>query len=427
MSKIKSVTGRMILDSRGIPTVEASVVLDNGVGVASVPSGASTGSHEAHELRDGDRRWNGKGVAKAVSHVNVELASALKGKDAEPEAVDMLLRETDGTYDKSRLGANALLAVSLATLHAIANAEEQPLWKLVGKWSGNKSPATIPVPLCNVINGGAHADNALSIQEFMFVPHGFASYSEAVRALSECFQALAKVLHGRDLSSAVGDEGGYAPQIDSHRTALDLMMESVKAAGYEPGKQISLALDVAANEFLKDGSYIFDGQPLSAEQLVALYAQLVEQYPIVSIEDPLAEDDWDGWRLFRKRLGEQVQIVGDDLTVTNVTRIREALADEVISAVILKPNQIGTFSETFSAWQVVVEGKLSGILSHRSGETNDATIIDLGVGWGANQVKIGSVARGERLAKYNRLLAIEAALGGSAVYAGKYAFGSYTK
>lgn len=423
--KITKVSGRMILDSRGYPTVEATVVSDKGSGTAAVPSGASTGSHEALELRDGNERWNGKGVAKAVSHINVELASALKGVTTKSQhELDAILRQTDGTVDKSRLGANAVLAVSLAALRARSAGHHQQLFEHISHHAGVKH-TTIPVPLCNVINGGAHADNSLSIQEFMYIPHGFDSYHEALRALSETFQALGKVLQGRGYSKAVGDEGGYAPDIDNHHTALDMMVEAIKKAGYEPGKHLSLALDVAASEFYRDGSYIFEGQPLTAEQLTALFDALVEEFPIVSIEDPLAEDDWDGWKLFYRRLGDKIQVVGDDLTVTNITRVREAIAADTISAVILKPNQIGTYSETHDAWKLLTDHQLQGIISHRSGETNDASIIDMAVGWGLHQVKIGSVSRGERVAKYNRLLEIESAFGSSAVYAGKYlAFGA---
>ena len=416
---IRSVTGRMILDSRGVPTVEATVVTDKAAGTAAVPSGASTGSHEALELRDGDQRWNGKGVSKAVSHVNVEIAGTLKGKDVTDQAaLDKAMLALDGTPDKSRLGANAVLAVSLACLKAAAAAKGQPLWKYVAKSVKNADPVQLPVPLCNVINGGAHADNPLAVQEFMLVPHGFDRFGEALRAVSETFQQLKKTLKSRGLSTGVGDEGGFAPNLDSHTAALDLLVAAISEAGYQPGKQISLALDVAASEFLKDGSYIYEGQPLSADQLVALYASWLDNYPIISLEDPLGEDDWEGWEHLRKRLGQRLQLVGDDLTVTNVSRIREALDREVINASIIKLNQIGTYTETLAARDTLLAGGSQTIISHRSGETVDDTIADLAVAWGASQIKTGSVSRGERVTKYNRLLEIEAVLGGSAVYAG---------
>ncbi len=419
--KINTISARSILDSRGFPTVEATVVTEAGAFVAGVPSGTSTGSHEAVELRDGDRRWGGQGVSKAVSHVNVELAGALKGKDVTDQAgVDQVMRDLDNTPDKSRLGANALLAVSLACLQAGAAAKKQPLWKHLGKSVSRSEPVQLPLPLCNVINGGAHADNSLAIQEFMLVPHGFKTFAEALRAATETFHALRGLLKSRGQATSVGAEGGFAPDFESHTAALSVLVEAIEAAGYKPADQISLALDVAASEFREEsGAYIFEGHPLSAEQLAAQYASLAETYPIVSIEDPLGEDDWDGWEAVTRRLDGKVQLVGDDLTVTNVERIGQAIERGVISAAILKPNQIGTYSETEAAWRRLTQSGLAAILSHRSGETLDTTIVDMAVGWGAPQLKAGSLSRGERVAKYNRLLAIERELGGSAVYVGK--------
>lgn len=414
---IRSISARSILDSRGNPTVEATVTTDKAVGVASVPSGASTGTHEAVELRDGDRRWGGLGVSKAVSHVNVELAGALKGHDvADQSAIDAAILALDGTPNKARLGANATLAVSIACLQAAAAEQDLPVWEHVAR-RRHAEARHLPVPQCNVINGGAHADNTLNIQEFMIVPHGFDTFAEGLRAASETFHVLKKLLKSRGQSTGVGDEGGFAPSLETHAAALDVLVQAIERAGYQPGTQISLALDIAASEFLQDGSYVFEKQPLSASQIVALYASMIEQYPIVSIEDPLGEDDWDGWELLRDRLGGKVQIVGDDLTVTDTGRIRRCVDKGLISASIIKPNQIGTISEAEAAWDLLRKNGLQGIVSHRSGETVDHVIADLAVGWGTDQIKTGSLSRGERVTKYNRLLAIEQSLGGQAVYA----------
>jgi enolase len=416
--KIGKVTGRPILDSRGVPTVEARVQVGSSVGVAAVPAGISTGSHEALELRDGDARWEGNGVTKAVSHVNVEIASALKGKELKDQAaLDHELNALDGTENKSRLGANAVLAVSLAALQAEALEAKQPLWKQLAAYHGTEA-TPLPVPLCNMLEGATHADNNLSIQECMIVPVGFTKFSEAVRAAAEIFYALGKLLKGRGASKNVGAEGGYAPNLPNHQAALDLLIEAIKQAGYKPGDEIALALDMAASELYRDGSYIFEGQGLTAEQMTTLYASLLENYPIVSLEDPLAEDDWDGWRHLAGRIGGKVQIVGDDLTVTNSGRISQALEAEVMSAAILKPNQIGTYSEARQAFELLTKAGAAGIVSHRSGETSDTTIADMVVGWGTGQIKCGSLSRGERVAKYNRLLEIEQELGSGAVYAG---------
>lgn len=418
--KIKNISARSILDSRGIPTVEATVTAGTVAGTASVPSGTSTGSHEAKELRDGDRRWNGLGVSKAVSHVNAELAGALKGKDVtDQEALDQLMCELDRTDDKSRLGANAILVVSLACLRTAAALKKVPLWQHVAGTAGKRSVATLPVPMLNVINGGAHADNSLAIQEFMLVPHGFDTFAESLRAGTETYHALAKLLAAQGLSTNVGAEGGFAPNLNNHTAALDLMVRAIEQAGYEPGKQISLALDVAANSFYSDGGYVFEGQPLTAEQLAAEYAALIGNYPIVSIEDPLAEDDWNGWQKLSGRIGVDTKLIGDDLTVTNADRIKQAEEAGILSGVIIKPNQAGTYTEAKTAWQTVTDGGLLPITSHRSGETTDDLLADLTVGLEVPMLKAGAPARGERVAKYNRLLAIEQSLGGSAVYAGK--------
>lgn len=417
---VTRLTARQILDSRGRPTVEATLATDRTAGTASVPSGTSTGSHEARELRDGDRRWGGHGVAKAVSHVNVELASALKGKPIDDQAAfDSWLRETDGTDDKSRLGANALLAVSLAAFKARASGKGSQPYQEAADLLGVPAPTGIPVPLCNVLNGGAHADNSLVIQEFMIVPHGLGSFSNALRALSEVSAALRSRLAGQGAGTGVGLEGGFAPDLPTHSEALDLLVGAIKDAGYEPGTHLSLALDVAASGLLKDGRYVFEGQALSAEQLVAQYASLLDRYPIVSIEDPLGEEDVAGWERAAARLRGDTQLVGDDLTVTDAGRIKDAAAKGLISAVIIKPNQIGTVSETLDAVRAARENGIKPILSHRSGETNDDVLADFAVGWEAPQIKAGGMSRGERVAKYNRLWQIEQALGGSAVYAGK--------
>lgn len=419
--KIEGLRGRMILDSRGVPTVEATIESTKGSVTASVPAGTSTGSHEAVELRDGDRRWGGQGVSKAVSHVTAELAAAVKGKNlADQAALDELLIKTDGTPDKSRLGANAILAVSLAGLKAFAAEAGQPLWQFAATAAGLPRPAQLPVPLANVINGGAHADNQLDVQEFMLVPRGFERFADAVRAVTETYQVLKTALAGRGAGTGVGAEGGFAPNLSSHTEVLDLLVAAIGEAGYESGQEIAIGLDVAASEFLKDGSYVFEGQALSADQMVAQYASLLESYPLVSLEDPLAEDDAAGWERAASRLKESVQLVGDDLTVTDAKRISSAAEAGLISAVILKPNQIGTVTETWRALVAARAGNVTPIISHRSGETDDDVIADLAVGWGVPQVKIGAPARGERVAKYNRLLEIESAIGSSATYAGKH-------
>lgn len=412
-AKISTVTARMILDSRGIPTVEATVTAEHGAGTASVPAGTSRGIHEAKELRDGDRRWNGQGVRKAVSHVNVEINRALRGRDAADQAaIDALLRELDRTK-RSGLGANALLAVSLAALRLAAAAAKRPLWRHLT----DDPPRHLPVPMLNLLNGGAHADNDLAIQEFQVLPFGFDTFSEALRAGTEIYQALGSILTDRELGTGVGLEGGFAPRIDSHLTALDLLMQAVERAGYRPGEQVALGLDVAASDFYHDGGYRFNRHVLNAEQLATEYETLAQRYPLVSLEDPYAEDDWAGWQALQGRV--DLQLVGDDLTVTDATRIVRGAEEAGISAVILKPNQVGTFSEADAARNAARKQGLAAVASNRSRETTDDWIADLAVAWGANFIKAGAPARGERVVKYNRLLAIEQELGGQAVYRGR--------
>jgi enolase len=416
--KIRSIHAREILDSRGNPTLEADVVVDGALGRACVPSGASTGQHEALELRDGDgRRYGGKGVLKAVANVNDVIAPELVGMDVrDQKAVDERMLELDGTSSKSRLGANAILAVSMAVAHAAAAAAGEPLYRSLG---GAKAKV-LPVPLMNILNGGAHADNRLDFQEFMIVPHGARKFSEALRMGAEVFHALGKALKDRGLSTNVGDEGGYAPDLKSNDEAISLILAAIEKAGYKPGRHVSLALDAAATEFFEDGRYVFKksgGSSQTAAQMVRLYERLVHRYPIVSIEDALAEDDWEGWQRLTKALGGKVQLVGDDLFVTNVERLRRGIKDGAA-----KVNQIGSLSETLATIRLAKRNGFTTVISHRSGETEDATIADLAVAVGAGQIKTGSLSRGERTAKYNQLLRIEEALGKRAVYPGRKAF-----
>lgn len=424
MTKITAVTGRTILDSRGFPTVEARVTAGSGKGIvtgtASVPSGRSVGSHEAAELRDEDRRWHGHGVSKAVSHVNVQLAGLLIGKDvADQAALDAAMRELDGTPNLGRLGANAVLAVSLACLRAAAAAAKQPLYMYIAARRGAGEPHRLPLLLVNVINGGAHAPNNLTIQEFLLVPHGFGSFGEAVRAAAETYESLGQLLGNRGAATGLGDEGGFAPDLDNHVVALEVMTDAIAQAGYEPGTQISLALDLAANSFHDKDGYVLAGHGLTSEQLVTEYDQLMQRFPLVSLEDPLAEDDPDGWKALVTRLDGSAQVVGDDLTVTDPERIAKDAAAGEITGVILKPNQIGTYSDAAAARQAAADAGLVAIASHRSGETGDDWIADLAVGWDCDQIKAGAPARGERTAKYNRLLAIEQELGSGTEFAGK--------
>lgn len=423
MMKITQIHAREVLDSRGNPTVEAEVTAGGMTARAIVPSGASTGSHEAHELRDGGKRYGGKGVAHAVEHINTEIRKALRGKDATKQAeIDALLCELDGTPNKSRLGANAILAVSLAVAHVAAQGKKQPLFKYVRSLSKVKRPFTMPLPLCNVINGGKHAAGSTDIQEFMIAPVGAKTYKEAVRMLAEVFHALKSVVAAAGYGTTVGDEGGYAPHVKGgNAEALDLIARAVAAAGYKLGKDIVIALDVAASELMQDGAYVLatEGKTLSSAEMVEWYAELAKQYPIVSIEDGLGEDDWEGWQALMKKLGKKEQLVGDDLLVTNVEFLERGIETRAANAILIKPNQIGTLTETIQAVDLAHKAGWHAIISHRSGETEDTTIAHLAVGLGTGQIKTGSMSRTDRVAKYNELLRIEEMLGEKAVYAGK--------
>ena len=421
MALIEAVDAREILDSRGNPTVEVEVLLEDGtVSRAAVPSGASTGAFEAYELRDGDKgRYLGKGVLKAVDAVIEDLGPAIEDLDAtDQRIVDAALIEADGTENKERLGANSILGVSLAVAKAAAHSADLPLFRYLG----GPNAHTLPVPLMNIINGGSHADNDVDIQEFMIVPLGADSFSEGLRWGVETYHALKGLLKSKGLSTGLGDEGGFAPNLPSNRAALDLIVEAITLAGYTPGKDIALALDCAATEFYKDGAYHFEGKALSATELVAYYAELVEAYPLVSIEDPLEEEDWDGYVHLTEQLGSKVQIVGDDLFVTNPVRLAKGLAIGAANSILVKVNQIGTLTETLDAVALAQRSGYTAILSHRSGETEDTTIADLAVATDAGQIKTGAPARSERVAKYNQLLRIEEELGEAAVYAGRSAF-----
>jgi len=421
MGQIADIRGREILDSRGNPTVEADVILQNGViGRAAVPSGASTGSREAVELRDGDEdRYGGKGVRKAVGNVNGAIRDALVSMDVhDQQSIDRRLIELDGTENKSRLGANAILAVSLACAHAASRSSGVPLYRLMGKES------VMPVPMMNIINGGAHADNNVDIQEFMILPVGAPRFAEAVRAGAEIFHALRKVLHGRGLNTAVGDEGGFAPDLPSNRAALDTIAEAVEKAGFRLGDDIALGLDVASSEFYRDGIYRLESEDreFDAAAFVDYLSGLVDAYPIITVEDGMAEDDWDGWKLLTERLGGRVQLVGDDLFVTNTAILSRGIEEGVANSILIKPNQIGTLTETLAAIDMAVEADYTAVVSHRSGETEDSTIADIAVGTRATQIKTGSMSRSDRVAKYNQLLRIEEALNHGATYAGRGAF-----
>ncbi|MFC3717440.1 phosphopyruvate hydratase [Luteimonas soli] len=423
MTTITHVHAREILDSRGNPTLEAEVTLaDGNVGRAMVPSGASTGSKEAVELRDGDRtRYLGKGVLKAVENVNTTIAQALAGFDADDQvALDKRLIDLDGTENKGRLGANALLGVSLANAHAVAASKKLPLWKLL---AGDRAPV-LPVPMMNIINGGAHADNNVDLQEFMVLPVGFDSFSEALRAGAEIFHALKSVLKGHGLSTAVGDEGGFAPDLRSNVEALDTILEAIGKAGYHAGEDVLLGLDVASTEFHDNGKYhlVGEGKRLTSEQFVDFLAGWCEEYPIVTIEDGMSEDDWDGWTQLTTRLGGKVQLVGDDLFVTNPRIFKDGVERGVGNAILVKVNQIGTLTETLEAIAMADAANYAAVISHRSGETEDTTIADIAVATTATQIKTGSLCRSDRVAKYNQLLRIEQALGADARYAGRDAF-----
>jgi enolase len=424
MTLIRTVLAREILDSRGNPTLEVDVLVEGGVtGRAAVPSGASTGEHEANELRDKDPlRYRGKGVQQAVENVNERIAPEILGEDARDQVlIDRLLIELDGTPNKSNLGANAILGVSLACASASAHALELPLFRYLG----GTNARVLPVPLMNVVNGGAHADNNVDLQEFMIVPHGFERFSDALRAGVEVFHSLHGVLRGRKLSTGVGDEGGFAPDLESNEAALKLLMEAIEKSGYEPGEQVALAIDAAASEFFKDGRYVLAGEggrALSANDLVEFYAGLCSRYPIVSIEDGLAENDWDGWVGLTERLGDRVQLVGDDLFVTNPKRLAMGLERGAANAILIKLNQIGTLTETLDTMEMARSASLANVVSHRSGETEDTTIADLAVATNCGQIKTGSASRGERMAKYNQLLRIEEILGDDAQFRGLNSF-----
>ena len=422
MSRIKDIRGREIIDSRGNPTVEADVVLESGtVGRAAVPSGASTGTREAVELRDGDKkRYGGKGVLKAVENVNTVLKKALLGHDARDQAgIDTKMIEIDGTDTKSRLGANALLAISLANAHAAATDAHEPLYKYLGK---GREPV-MPVPMMNIINGGAHADNSLDIQEFMILPVGAPSFREALRYGAEIFHTLKKVLHDRGLATAVGDEGGFAPNLDSNEEALEVIISAIEKAGYKVGKDIYLGLDVASSEFYKDGHYELESEKrtFTSAQFSKYLADLAGKYPIVTIEDGMSEGDWEGWGILTKALGEKIQLVGDDLFVTNTRILQEGIDKRIANAILIKPNQIGTLTETLAAIEMADRAHYASVVSHRSGETEDNTIADIAVATAATQIKTGSLSRSDRTAKYNQLLRIEAELG-KVRYAGADAF-----
>lgn len=417
MPQITNLTAREVLDSRGNPTVEVEVeTLSSAFGRAIVPSGASTGAHEALELRDQDARYMGKGTLQAARHVEAMIDPELAGMDVTDQAtIDETMLEFDGTENKSKLGANAILGVSLACARAGADFEGVPLYRYLG----GLAATTLPVPLMNVLNGGAHADNNLDIQEFMLVPHGFPNFNEALRAGAECFHNLKKLLKDKKLSTAVGDEGGFAPNLESDAQGLALLNDAIEAAGYQPGTQICLALDVAATEFFKDGKYAFGGGQKSNEDMIAYYADLCAKYPIVSIEDGLAEDDWDGWSKLVEKLGANVQLVGDDLFVTNEERLQRGIEAKSANSILIKLNQIGTLTETLGCIRLAQENSFTTVISHRSGETEDTFISDLAVAVNAGQIKTGSLCRTDRVAKYNQLLRIEEELGDRANYAGE--------
>jgi enolase len=425
MAKIKDIKAREILDSRGNPTVEVDLWLSDGsFGRAAVPSGASTGTHEAVELRDGDKkRYGGKGVLKAIENVNVTIKKALKGREFDQRSLDDALIAQDGTHTKGKLGANAILGVSMAFAHAKAASEKKPLYKYFKDLSKTKA-MMLPTPMMNVLNGGQHAAGSTDLQEFMIVPAGAGTWSDALRMGSEVFQALKSILKKRGFSTTVGDEGGYAPALGSNEAALEVVMEGIKAAGYKPGKDIFIAIDAAASEFYKEGKYELEieGKSLTSEEMIDLYLNWIKKYPILSIEDGLAEDDWEGWQLLTKKLGKKVQLVGDDLFVTNIEYLSRGIKEGAANSILIKLNQIGTVSETIDAIELGRKNGFNSIVSHRSGETEDVTISHFVVGLGTGQIKTGSLSRGERTAKYNELLRIEEELGKKAEYLGKDSF-----
>ncbi len=418
---IDTIEARQVLDSRGNPTVEAEVFLECGIsGKAIVPSGASTGAHEAHELRDGDKKFMGKGVLKAVNKIHESISPALCGLSAlDQKSIDQLMIEIDGTKNKSNLGANSILAVSLATAHSAANALEIPLYRYLG----NPLSTLLPVPLMNVINGGAHAPNSLDFQEFMIVPHGANTFGDSLRMGTEIFHSLKNLLEKKGLSTAVGDEGGFAPSLNSSEEAGDLLIEAIQKAGYKPGTEVSLALDVASTEFFNNGTYKCEGKNLDSDGMIDYLSKLLINYPIVSIEDGLAEDDWSGWANLNKEIGNKVQLVGDDLFVTNTERLRKGIKEECANSILIKVNQIGTLTETLEAIDLAKLSGYTSVISHRSGETEDTTIADLSVATRSGQIKTGSLSRSERVAKYNRLLKIEEELGTQSQFAGNIGLG----
>ncbi len=423
MSAIVDLTAREILDSRGNPTVECDVVLETGfIGRAAVPSGASTGTREAMELRDGDKsRYGGKGVLRAVEHINTEITEAVMGLDAtEQTFLDQTLIDLDGTHNKSRLGANAILAVSMAVAKAAAEEAGMPIYQYLGGFSARE----LPVPMMNVINGGAHANNSLDMQEFMIMPVGAPNFHEALRYGAEVFHALKGILNDRGMPTTVGDEGGFAPNVTNHEAALQLIVEAIEKAGYRPGEQIAIALDPASSEFYKDGKYHLEGEGLvlSTEEMVDFYDNWLGKYPIVSIEDGLAEQDWDGWKLLNSRLGKKVQLVGDDVFVTNTSILKNGIADKLANSILIKVNQIGTLTETFAAIEMAKRAGWTAVVSHRSGETEDSIIADIAVATNAGQIKTGSLSRSDRIAKYNQLLRIEENLGETARFLGRDVF-----
>jgi enolase len=420
---IERIVGREVLDSRGNPTVEVEVMLETGdIGRAIVPSGASTGAYEAVELRDGDKsRYGGKGVLKAVEHVNNEIASELYGADASDQVgIDSTLRKLDGTDNKSRLGANAILGVSLACAKAVASAVELPLYRYLGGVHAH----VLPVPMMNILNGGKHAQDSTDFQEFMIMPIGAPNFREALRWCSEIYQALKKVLHDGGHGTNVGDEGGFAPSLPTNEAALQVIIESIEKAGYTPGEQIFLAMDPACTEIYEDGKYHLakENRALSSAEMVDYWAEIANKYPLISLEDGLSEDDWDGWKLLQEKIGDRVQLVGDDLLVTNVERLKRGIEEQAANSILIKLNQIGTLTETLSSIHMAQRANWTAVVSHRSGETEDVTIADLVVATNAGQIKTGAPARTDRIAKYNQLLRIEEELGDSAVYAGKSAF-----
>jgi len=417
MSKIKSVKARQIIDSRGNPTIEVDVLLSSGAfGRAAVPSGASTGEHEAVELRDGDKSvYGGKGVLKAVNNVNTTIAKAIKGKDSDFRAIDKVVIALDGTENKGKLGANAILGVSLAVAKAAANEKNLPLYRYIGGSKAN----ILPVPMMNIINGGMHADNNLDVQEFMIMPAGAPTFSKAMQWACEIFHTLKGILHDMHLATSVGDEGGFAPNLKSNEEGLDVIIQAIEKAGYKPGKDIFIALDAASTSFFKNGKYDYNGKLISADELIQAYERMVSKYPVLSIEDGLDENDWTGWKNLTNHLGKKVQLVGDDLFVTNVKRLKQGIDSKTANAILIKVNQIGSLSETLDAINLAKKNKYHSIMSHRSGETEDVTIAHLAVATGIGQIKTGSLSRTDRIAKYNELLRIEEQLGAKAIYAGK--------